>query len=58
MTKVLTGAHAEDVGGYVVEPGQPIPNDADPEVVKRLEAEGLLADAPKSSSSKSKSQEG
>lgn len=55
--KVLTGAHAEDVGGYVVEPGQPIPDDADPQVVARLQEDGLLADAspPKS---KSKSQEG
>jgi hypothetical protein len=52
MTKVLIGAHAEDVGGYVVEPGQPIPDDADPEVVARLEADGLLTDAPKSSSKK------
>ena len=42
--KVLTGAHAEDVGGYVVEPGQEIPADADPEVVKRLEAAGLVAE--------------
>jgi hypothetical protein len=57
MSKVLTGAHAEDVGGYVVEPGQPIPDDADPKVVKRLQADGLLADAPKAPS-KSKSQEG
>ena len=45
MTKVLTSAHAEDVGnGYVVEPGQEIPDGADPEVVKRLQADGLVAE--------------
>jgi hypothetical protein len=43
MPKVLRSAHAEDVGGgRVVEPGQPIPDTADPEVVKRLEADGLV----------------
>jgi hypothetical protein len=48
--RVLTGAHAEDVGGHVVEPGQPIPADADPDVVNRLEAEGKVrapAESPK-----------
>lgn len=44
MPKVLTSTHAEDVGGgLVVEPGQEIPSDADPEVVKRLEADGLVS---------------
>lgn len=44
MPKVLTSTHAEDVGGgLVVEPGQEIPSDADTEVVKRLEADGLVA---------------
>lgn len=51
MTKVLRSAHAEDVGGSVVEPGQPIPDDADPEVVKRLEAEGKVEDSPSPKSS-------
>lgn len=43
MTNVLTGRHAEDIGdGRVVEPGQPIPSGADPEVVKRLQTEGKI----------------
>lgn len=46
MTKVLSSAHAEDVGGYVVEPGAEIPSDADPAVIARLDAEGKLTDAP------------
>jgi hypothetical protein len=42
--KVLSSTHAEDVGnGLVVEPGQPIPSDADPDVVKRLESEGRVS---------------
>lgn len=44
MTKVLRAAHAEDVGGQIVEPDQPIPDDADPEVVKRLQKDGLIED--------------
>jgi hypothetical protein len=42
MTKVLTSRHAEDVGGVIVEPGQPIPRSADPDVVQRLEDAGLV----------------
>lgn len=46
MPKVLRSAHAEDVGGGLVcEPGQEIPDGADPEVVKRLEDEGLVETA-------------
>jgi hypothetical protein len=49
----LAGSHAEDVGGgRVIEPGQAIPRDADPELVARLKAEGRLAEpaaAPKRS---------
>lgn len=42
--KVLSSTHAEDVGnGLVVEPGQEIPSDADPAVVKRLEDEGRVS---------------
>jgi hypothetical protein len=57
MTRTLRSRHAEDVGGTIVEPGQPIPDDADPDVVKRLEDEGLIDAAkstPKRSSSSSK----
>ncbi|HKE81074.1 MAG TPA: hypothetical protein VKB54_17280 [Solirubrobacteraceae bacterium] len=43
MPKVLTG-HAELVGSTLVEPGQELPKDADKTLVKRLEAEGRLAD--------------
>jgi hypothetical protein len=43
MPRVLIGNHAEDVGGgRVVEPGQPIPADADPAVIARLEADGRV----------------
>jgi hypothetical protein len=48
VTKVLESAHAEDVGGQIVEPGQPIPDDADPEIVERLEAAGRIVDDPDS----------
>jgi hypothetical protein len=44
MSKVLISAHAEDVGNAVVEPGEPIPADADKNTIKRLEAEGKIAD--------------
>jgi hypothetical protein len=58
MTRVLRSAHAEDVGGVIVEPGQPIPDTADDSIVKRLEDEGLLGDdkskSKRSSSSSSK----
>ena len=48
MTKRFTGSHAEQVGTRVVEPGDPIPDDADPAVVRRLTAAGLVEDdAPK-----------
>jgi len=43
MPKVLTG-HAELIGTTMVEPGQPLPKDADKDLIKRLEAEGRLAD--------------
>lgn len=45
MTKVLTSRHAEDVGGVIVEPGQPIPRGADPGVVQRLEDAGLIRES-------------
>jgi hypothetical protein len=57
MAKVLTSTHAEDVGGRIVEPGQEIPDDADPEVVKRLEAEGKLHE-PKAAPKKTQTKEG
>jgi hypothetical protein len=38
--------HAVDVGGQMVEPGQPIPAKADPEVVEQLREAGLIVDAP------------
>jgi len=43
MPKILTG-HAELLGTSMVEPGQEIPKDADKDTVKRLEAEGRIAD--------------
>ena len=45
MAKVLQSDHAEDVGGVIVEPGQEVPDDADDEVLGRLEDEGKLGDA-------------
>ena len=48
MSRTLRSRHAEDVGGVIVEPGQPIPDDADPDDVKRLEDAGLLADEQQS----------
>ena len=45
MAKRLVADHAEDVGGMIVEPGQELPDDADDEVVQRLEDEGRLGDA-------------
>ena len=49
MTKVLRSSHAEDMGtGRAIEPGQQIPEDADPQVVARLHARGLIEEsAPK-----------
>ena len=47
MAKVLQSDHAEDVGGQIVEPGQELPKDADPDVVEQLEADGKLVDPPK-----------
>jgi hypothetical protein len=44
MTRTLQSRHAEDVGGVIVEPGQPIPDDADADVVNRLQERGLVAD--------------
>jgi hypothetical protein len=46
MPKILTAEHAELLGTTVVEPGDEIPDDADKDVVKRLEAEGKIANAP------------
>jgi hypothetical protein len=46
MTKRrLIAAHAEDVGGVIVEPGGELPDDVDDEVLERLEADGKLGDA-------------
>jgi len=43
MPKILTG-HAELIGETMVEPGQEIPKTADKDHLKRLEAEGRIAD--------------
>ena len=40
---ILIGRHAEDVGGRIVEPGQPLGPDVDPGVLERLKAEELVA---------------
>jgi hypothetical protein len=45
MARVLIARHAEDVGGAIVEPGDPLPDNVDSDVVERLEAEGKLGDA-------------
>lgn len=59
MSKTYLGTHAVDVGGQVVEPGQPIPDGADPDIVKRLEQDGLLeAGAKRPSGKTSGSSEG
>jgi hypothetical protein len=47
MTMTYIGTHAVDVGGQVVEPGQPIPGDADPQIVRRLERDGFVQTNPK-----------
>jgi hypothetical protein len=52
MPKILTAEHAELLGSTVVEPGDEIPDDADDELVARLEAEGKIADAPKKTTKK------
>lgn len=58
MTKVLRGAHAEDVGdGRVIEPGQEIPPDADPGVVARLSDEGKVGETRTRGAGKSKTEE-
>ena len=49
MTKVLRSRHAESVGGQIIEPGQPIPDDAPADEVKRLEDAGLLVERKASS---------
>lgn len=54
MSKTLRATHAVDVGGIVVEPGQAIPDEADPEVVEQLEADGLLDDDESTSKRSSK----
>jgi hypothetical protein len=56
--KVLKSDHAEDVGGVIVEPGGEIPDDADEDAVKALEAAGKIGDAPSSSSSSSAKKKG
>lgn len=53
MSKTLRASHAVDVGGMVVEPGDPIPDDADPSIVQRLEDEGLLEASSSKRASKS-----
>jgi hypothetical protein len=52
MTDVLIGPHAEYVGGAVVEPGEEIPESANPDIVKRLRKDGRLAALPKASPTK------
>lgn len=42
MPKILVGAHAELLGTTMVEPGQEIPNDTDPDLIKRLQGEGRV----------------
>ena len=44
MARVLTGDHAEDVGGIIVEPGDEIPDGADDDVLERLDDDGRLGD--------------
>lgn len=44
--RVLISDHAEDMGGFTVEPYAEFdPDDADPETLKRLEDEGKIGDA-------------
>jgi hypothetical protein len=42
MPKILVGGHAELLGTTMVEPGHEIPNDADTDIVKRLQDEGRI----------------
>jgi hypothetical protein len=58
MPKILTGAHAELMGSTMVEPGQEIPSDADKDHVKRLEAEGSVADVKAADLKKAQEGEG
>jgi hypothetical protein len=44
MAKTLRGDHARDFGGVIVEVGEEVPDSADPEVVARLEDEGVVVD--------------
>lgn len=47
--KRLVSNHAEDVGGFIVEPGQDFDeSEADEATIKRLADEGKLADAQSS----------
>lgn len=56
--KRLTSRHAEDVGGFVVEPGQEFDdNAANSDVIKRLTDEGKLADVKAAKKSTSKKDE-
>lgn len=58
MTKTLRARHAEQIGGRVIEPGQPIPADADADELAALDARGLVHDDGKSTkSSKTSSKE-
>lgn len=51
--KRLLSTHAEDVGGFIVEPGAEFDeSEADSEIVKRLEEEGKVMDAGKATRSK------
>lgn len=52
-TRRLTSDHAEDIGGYAVEPGAEFDDrDADPAVIERLESEGKLAEVESESPTK------
>jgi hypothetical protein len=53
MTEILIGRHAVDVGGgNVVEPGQPIPDDADPDIVKQMRKHDWVYDDAEESKKK------
>ena len=57
--KRLTSRHAEDVGGFVVEPGQEFDDSAcNPDVLKRLTDEGKVADVKAAKKTTKKEGEG
>lgn len=58
MPKTLAGKHAQDFDGQVVEPGQPIPDEADKDLVKRLEEQGRVRQTKSRSSSSRPQNEG